>query len=257
MRDVNHSAAGNFARTCYGPAPMARPRSTSQKVGARERPGRATVPQALVRSRPAPDFRRRQILDVASRLLGDRSSAALEIKEVAELVGVTRPVIYRLFPTRQALLEAVISDFEQELSLRFRDALLKSLGRPLPEVTVAFVEAACDAIEAKGSGPWRLFDARTSDLEAGRIGRAIHDRLLAPWIERIAEMTGRTENDVTTVSQIVVAAGRAALDGWLDGEVSRADAMRDATRAVSALLAAFAERSDRNVAPEVRARTTS
>lgn len=231
---------------------MARPRTSSKpRVGrSAARPKKAGRRSASEppRARLAPDARRRLILEAASQLLADERTAALEIKEVAAVVGVTRPVVYRFFPTRQALLEGVIEDFEQELSARFRDALLRSLGRPLPEVTVSFVEAACDAIEAKGRGPWMLFDARTSDLEAGRIGRAIHERLLAPWIERIAEMTGRSPGDVTTVARIVVAAGRAALDGWLDGRVARADAMRDATCAVSALLAAFADRTSLDLA---------
>lgn len=212
-----------------------RPRAPAKPT----RVSRAPAP-ARPRTRLDSEARRRQILDVAARLLEDERTTALEIKEVAAHVGVTRPVVYRFFATRQALLEGVIEDFELELSARFHGALLRSLGRPLEEVTVQFVEAACDAIVAKGRGPWQLFDARTADLEAGRIGRAIGDRLLAPWIARIADMTGRTEGDVTTVAQIVIAAGRAALDGWLDGRVSRELAARDATRAVSALLAAFA-----------------
>ena len=38
----------------------------------------------------------------------------------------------------------------------------------------------------------------------------------------------------------VIAAGRAALDGWIMGRISRRDAIADATRAVSVLLQAFA-----------------
>jgi hypothetical protein len=37
-----------------------------------------------------------------------------------------------------------------------------------------------------------------------------------------------------------VAAGRAALDGWIEGSVSRRAAIEDATRAVTSLLQAFA-----------------
>lgn len=223
---------------------MSRTRKTTPARVARTRSASATTSKKPPRARLSPDARRRQILDAASVLLADERTAALEMKELAEVVGVTRPVVYRFFPTRQALLEGVIGDFEQELSARFRDALLRSLGKTIPEIVVAFVDAACDAIEAKGRGPWNLFDARTADLEAGRIGRDIHERLLAPWIERISEMTGRSEEDVKSVARIVVAAGRAALDGWLEGRMSRDAARRDATRAVSALLAAFATRDE-------------
>lgn len=195
----------------------------------------------VVRTRLTTDERRRQVIELASQVLSDRGASGIEIKEIAALAGVTRPVIYRIFPTRQALVLAVLDDFEIELSRRFRDALMRSLGKPLPEVTVTFVEAVCDAIEAKGAGPWNLFDARTTDLEAARLGRSVQERLVSPWVERIAEMTGRVPAEVGTVVRIVVAAGRAALDGWLEGRVSREEAGRDATRAVSALLAAFAD----------------
>jgi AcrR family transcriptional regulator len=194
----------------------------------------------VVKTRLSSEDRRRQLIELASNVLSDRGASGLEIKEIASLAGITRPVIYRLFPTRQALVLAVLDDFERELSARFRDALVRSLGRPLPDVTVAFVDAVCDAIEAKGSGPWNLFDARTTDLEAARLGHAVQERLVAPWIERVAAMSGRTQADVGNVMRIVVAAGRAALEGWLEGRASREDARRDATRAVSALLAAFA-----------------
>jgi hypothetical protein len=47
---------------------------------------------------------------------------------------------------------------------------------------------------------------------------------------------------VRLLTDIVVAAGGAALDGWLDGPLRRKDAVQVATRAVSALLRDFASR---------------
>jgi AcrR family transcriptional regulator len=210
------------------------PRRPAEKKSARPK-----VP----RTRLSVEARRKQLIELASTVLSDRGATGLEIKEIAGIAGITRPVIYRIFPTRQALVLAVLEDFEQALSVRFRDALVESLGKPLHEVTNTFVDAVCDTIEAKGSGPWNLFDARTTDLEAARLGKAVQEKLISPWIERIAQTTGREPQEVGTVIRIVVAAGRAALDGWLEGRVSREAARADAARAVSALLAAFASRA--------------
>jgi hypothetical protein len=60
-----------------------------------------------------------------------------------------------------------------------------------------------------------------------------------PWLPRVAELTGLSRQRVTLLSEVFVAAGGAALDGWLQGPLSRREAVRLATRAVGTLLAAF------------------
>lgn len=192
------------------------------------------------RTRLSPEARQRQILDVAARVLSEDGAPALEITTVAARAGVTRPVVYRFFPTRTALLVGVLEDFEADLVHRYQQALLRTLGAPLERTVVAFVEASCDAIEAKGKGAWNLLDARDPDLEAARLGRKVQSRMIAPFVERLAEVTDRSPADVETVARIVVAAGRAGLDGYLEGQITRQAAIRDAARAVGAVIAAFA-----------------
>src|SRR5262245_33811876 len=96
----------------------------------RPRKSRPRAPKAASRrpvTRLSPEGRRRQLLDVAGTLLGSRGTAGLEIKEVASIAGVTRPVVYRLFPTREGLILAVLEDFEADLARRFEAALVRSL----------------------------------------------------------------------------------------------------------------------------------
>jgi len=202
---------------------------------------RATVVSPRVRLQP--EARRQQILDVAARVLTDQGAARVEIMEVARLAGVTRPVIYRFFPTRLALVEGVLDDFQRELAARFRQALVSSMGRAVPDIAEAFIDAAADAIEARGAGAWQLMYAKSSDLEAAQLGRAALGKLLTPWMPRVAELTGLTVPRARVLVDMVVAAGGAALDGWLDGPLRRKDAVRIAAQAVSALLREFAPRS--------------
>ncbi len=187
----------------------------------------------------AKDVRRRQLLDVAARILTAHGVEQVQITEVAEQAGVSRPLVYRLFPTRQQLVEALLQDFATRLGERFHAALLASLPGSLEEMTRAFVEASCAAIVEGGAGPWLLLDAR-ADAELGRIGHTILADLLKPWQRRLAELTGLPPRRTQNVLWTVVAAGRAALDGWIMGRISRRDAIADATRAVSVLLQAFA-----------------
>src|SRR5262245_60032521 len=146
---------------------------------------RSRIPARLGQRVP-PDARRRQLVDHAARILTDHGLEQLQITEVAERADVSRPLVYRLFPTRQALLRAVLEDFVATIDERFHKALLRALPGTIESVTTAFVEASCDAIEEKGAGPWLLLDARGADPEVARLGRATFARLLGPWQDQLA-----------------------------------------------------------------------
>lgn len=194
------------------------------------------------RKRKPPAERKREILAVASRLLNRRGVDSVQITAVAERARVSRPLVYRLFPTRRAIVVALLEDFVAALDARFQRAVLRTLPASLPEIVAAFVEACCEAIEERGAGPWRLLDARGVDPALTRAGHRVLRGLLAPWHARITELTGLSAKRANALMLVVVAAGRAMLDGWLDGSVSRKQAIRDTTRVVSALLGEFSAR---------------
>lgn len=191
-------------------------------------------------ARVSRDVRRQQLLAVAARILTEHGIDQVQITEVAERAGVSRPLVYRLFPTRNALVQALLSDFVQRLGERFQAALLSSGTRD--NNTHAFIDACCSAIEEQGAGPWLLLDAR-ADAELGRIGQKFLDQLITPWRKGLADFTGLPPHRASNALWIIVAAGRAALDGWITGRISRRTAAEDATRAVNALLLAFVQTS--------------
>lgn len=194
------------------------------------------------RSRVPSGERRRQLLDVAAQLLTEEGVDSVQITTVAARAAVSRPLVYRLFPTRRALVLALLEDFAEALSARFHQTLVVVLPGTLEEITGAFVESCCQTIDERGAGPWRLLDARSVDREVADLGHAILSRLLAPWHARIADLTGLSPRRAALLARVIVAAGRAVLDGWLDESVGRAEAVRDTTRVVSALLREFAGR---------------
>ncbi len=190
-------------------------------------------------ARVPPPERRRQLLDEAARLLTRHGLEQLQVTELAARTGVSRPLVYRLFPSREVLLRALLEDFTAQVSARFQAALVRTLPGSIEAITTAFVEASCDAIEARGAGPWQLLDARGAGPEVARVGREVFARLLDPWRDQLAAFTGVPARRAVNHLWVIVAAGRAALDGWIDGALTRAEAVADATRAVSALLHAF------------------
>jgi AcrR family transcriptional regulator len=192
------------------------------------------------RRRKPPQEQRRQILDVATRLLNQHGVDSVQITAVAQAAGVSRPLVYRLFPTRRALIVALLEDFVAALDARFQRALPRVFPGSLSEIVTAFVEACCEAIEERGAGAWRLLDARGVDAELTRAGHRILLGLVEPWHPRITELTGLSARRTNALALVVVAAGRAMLEGWLDRAVGRKEAIRDTTRVVTALLAEFA-----------------
>ena len=72
------------------------------------------------------DDRKRQILRVAARLLEERGVDGLRIPDVAAAAGVTRPVIYRHFPNRQAILMDLLESAGDAFVARLEGAV------PLP-----------------------------------------------------------------------------------------------------------------------------
>lgn len=207
-----------------------------QKLALRGRTVRAEPARRL---RLAPGERRQALLDAAARLLSEQGVDAVQFAEVAAAAGVTRQLVYRFFPNRQALVMAVLEDFAAELTRRFGEGATRIIPGSLGDAARIFVEAVCDTIEAKGIGAWQLLDAKGPDPEIARLGQAIQDRLVEPWYARIAATTGASEREVAALARMIVAAGRAVLDLWYAGGLTRDEAVRDATRGVTGMLGAF------------------
>lgn len=195
------------------------------------------------RRRLAPEARRAQLLRVATALLSEHGVDSLQITDLAAAAGVSRPVVYRFFPNRQALIVGILEAFEAELTARFlRDGLPRIVTGELGDAARVFVESLCDQIDEVGAGPWHLLGANGPDKETAEVARSILDRIMAPWLPRIAAFTKGTERETHTVARMLLASGRACLNLWLEGELTREEVIRDTTRGINALLEAFSRK---------------
>ncbi|MBL8740923.1 MAG: TetR/AcrR family transcriptional regulator [Myxococcales bacterium] len=190
--------------------------------------------------RPSSEARRKELIAHASRILNERGLEALHVTALANSAGVSRPLVYRAFPTREALFRAVLDDFAEDVGERFQKALVRALPGTAESLTRAFIDASCDAIVEKGAVHWALLDPRGVSPELARISTEILSRLLDPWQDKLAEFLGVSRRRAANHLGIIVAAGRAALAGWLDGTLTREEAGNDATHAVTGLMMAFA-----------------
>ena len=67
------------------------------------------------RTRLTPEARREQILDEAARLLLNEGLHAVSMERLARDVGVSKGLVYNYFPTREALLAALLHREQTEL----------------------------------------------------------------------------------------------------------------------------------------------
>ena len=183
--------------------------------------------------------RRRSLLDAAARLLDERGIDAVRIPDVAAEAGVTRPIVYKFFANRQAIIIGLLEDFFEAIEARYqqvRDRGEIGLVAALREV----IGATCDLIEEKGAGAWRLLGTTGPDPEVEEVAKELRARMLTPWLDRIAETTDAPELEVRAVARMSSIITRGVLDLWIDGEMSREQAVAISMRGVGAIVREFA-----------------
>lgn len=128
----------------------------------RSRPVRADAQQSIAR-----------ILDAAQRVLAREPSASME--QVAAAAGLGRATVHRHFPSRQALLEALVEDLNARYRSAFEQARVMS-GPPL----VGLYRLTESAFELKVSHPFAI-----SPTPGQGLGNPASDPEIQEGLERL------------------------------------------------------------------------
>lgn len=109
------------------------------------------------RRRLSREDRLRQLLDVAWQLVREEGTEALTLGRVAEMAGVTKPVVYDHFITRAGLLAALYKDFDERQNA-LMDAALEASEASLEGRAWVIASAYVDCVllqgrEIPGSSP--------------------------------------------------------------------------------------------------------
>jgi AcrR family transcriptional regulator len=166
--------------------------------------------------------RREAVLDAALHIAATAGFAAVTMEAVAREAGVTKPVVYELFPQRGALQQALLEREEQRALARLRAVLptrldrlstTEDLVRPAMTGLLAAVVARPDA--------WRILLLSPDGMPPGVRERYLQRRgeLVAALGELIGQArrrgptTGPTDTDVLAETVVALAelAGRLAL----------------------------------------------
>lgn len=130
------------------------------------------------------DQRRRQILDAARKLVNEKGFAC-RMDEVAAAVGVTKPAVYRYFPGKDVLIEAMLEE-DLVIPTRALTARIAAYEGPIRGLLEIFAEGTLNIQEG---GLARGYMALAMDESARRpdVASLIRDQVLGPSVGMVAQ----------------------------------------------------------------------
>lgn len=181
-----------------------------------------SAPTALQRKRTrlAPEVRREQILDEAAHLILAEGLHAVSMERLAREIGISKGLVYNYFPTRDALLTALLSREQSELRDRGMASALQaeSFADLIRQTTRLYLEQTLD----RGA----LIAALLSDPSVALLmeadNRADRDRTVRYFVRAARREYGLplpvAITGIEMVSAVTDRAGRLVGDGQLDVE---------------------------------------
>ena len=155
--------------------------------GPRIIPMTATTPSRS-RARAAhlgPERRRPQVLDAALAIAVRDGIGAVNVRSVAQHLGVTRPVVYACFADRVEMIDALLDREAAALSASVLGALYDSGGARDPEAAFVGGFQSLLAAVAGNPAPWRfLFEGEPDPAISARFraARAAFRQRATDWI---------------------------------------------------------------------------
>ncbi len=192
---------------------------------------------AEVRLAPARSGQRERILDIALALMAEKGASGTSMRTLAAACDLNVAALYHYFPSKDALLRAVIDERRYDVQLEHMP--LPDLRLPPDERLVALVLAMWDG--ALDEAPiWRLLlsEALHGDAAAREVGDDLRRTIEAALAEAVArvvpEVAVAPDLAARTIAGTLFALMLEAT--LIDGEALEAHARRRATDVASLLL---------------------
>jgi AcrR family transcriptional regulator len=198
-------------------------------------------PSDPARTRLSPENRQQQLLRVTSDIIATDGIDKVRIPHVAAAAGITRPVVYKFFPNRHELIKGVLEDFREDFARRTPNISETDDAADVASIARAFIDAACDTIEAKGSGGWQLLRSVGPDREISAISKEFRGQLVEPWLLPLRELTGVNDAEAQALADMMLSGAGEILQRWIDGDFSRQQVATLLGRIILAVLNEFTE----------------
>ena len=192
-------------------------------------PWRSSVSDKVTERLPA-DARRESLLDAAADVVRESGARQASVERIARRAGVSKPIVYRHFASRTALLTALIETRGREMLDR-----LATRGAEGDDWDARTRDQIMGVLEYARDDPagWRvLFTEEFDEPELRAAQRALRARATRELAERYASHGFVTPPGMTRAQATAAAAAfvRAAIDGlvewWAENDVD-VDALGD------------------------------
>jgi AcrR family transcriptional regulator len=145
-----------------------------------------------------------KILDASLKRVIEQGESGLSMTAICQELGISRPTLYRYFPTREALLKGV---FEQVLT-SFRDGILEAIAtNPEParrvEVIATFIEGR---MLDGGAQLYELNPALIIELIMGSRSRLkeLASTIFSPLLEMSEALNGKPADKETIANSFIL-----------------------------------------------------
>lgn len=186
-----------------------------------------TTPRPATTRLPAPE-RRRQLLDVALETFAANGFHGTSMNDVAEAAGVTKPVLYQHFASKDALYNELVD----EMGARLEEAIMADVAQaagPRQQVEAGFRAYFRWSI-GQGAAFQVLFSDRnrTDPALAGAVARV--EAMVADRVASLIEIEGLSDDERHVLALGVVGIAESTSRHWLRlglGEGTESDAFAD------------------------------
>ena len=183
------------------------------------------------RRRLSREDRLRQLLEVAWQLVRDEGTEALTLGRLAELAGVTKPVVYDHFVTRSGLLAALYEDFDARQDQVFANAIAAS-GDTLDERAWVIAESYVDCVLLQGREIPGVIAALSSSPELEALKRQYEAIFLDKCRDALSPFGRVTQAGLRAMLGAAEALSQAAASG----EISREEAQQELLATIRAMV---------------------
>ncbi|MBC2383285.1 TetR/AcrR family transcriptional regulator [Pseudomonas sp. WS 5106] len=183
------------------------------------------------RRRLSREDRLRQLLDVAWQMVRDEGTEALTLGRLAELAGVTKPVVYDHFVTRAGLLAALYEDFDGRQNQVFADAIEAS-NATLEDRAWVIASSYVDCVLLQGREIPGVIAALSSSPELETLKRQYE----AIFLDKCRDVLSPFGRISQAGLRAMLGAAEALSHAAASGEISREEAQQELLATILAMV---------------------
>jgi AcrR family transcriptional regulator len=189
--------------------------------------------------------RRVQLLLLAADIVAREGASALTMERVAARAEVTKPIVYRHFANRTALVTAVVESAWERLDEAVASALIGVPDGP-DRIRTAF-SAAIEHMAQENAGVRTLLDNAGGDPVVERIRQERATAQASEWANQFAADFGLSESTATAAAAVLQGALAGAVDHASRSRASVEEAQEVFVTTMSSTLSALATRARRSM----------